>query len=250
MRGTIMRSTKAALRAIAAIAAFSPASALAQTADPSAPPADFSAPPASAAPATLTPSIPDTYMSTEYRTTHRAGDVSGFMGWAFNVPFGSVRDFTAVVSPLGFEIQFNGWVLDNLSLGVSGEWATYVDNRPRTTVSVDQAAITATAYNYMQTTSAHFLVHYFFPGGGPVRPYIGPHAGVSWTMFDLEAADLALSDSEFSFNFGGEAGVEIPFGHNAPVALVNVRYSFAPAAEFRNIVSNVQSFGLMLGIGF
>jgi outer membrane protein W len=172
------------------------------------------------------------------------------MGWAFNVPFGSVRDFTAVVSPLGFEIQFNGWVLDNLSLGVSGEWATYVDNRPRTTVTVDQSAITATAYNYMQTTSAHFLVHYFFPGGGPVRPYIGPHAGVSWTMFDLEAADLALSDSEFSFNFGGEAGVEIPFGHNAPVALANLRYSFAPAAEFRNIVTNVQSFGLLLGIGF
>ena len=248
-----MRSTKAVLPVVAAAAAFLPALARAQTPDPSPPPADFSAPPASAvpaSPATLTPSIPDTYVSTEDRTTHRAGDVSGVMGWAFNVPFGSVRDFTAVVSPLGFEIQFNGWVLDNLSLGVSGEWATYVDNRPRTTVTVDQSAITATAYNYMQTTSAHFLVHYFFPGGGPVRPYIGPHAGVSWSMFDLEAADLALSDSEFSFNFGGEAGVEIPFGRNAPVALVNLRYSFAPAAEFRNIVTNVQSFGLMLGIGF
>jgi hypothetical protein len=102
----------------------------------------------------------------------------------------------------------------------------------------------------MQTTAAHFLVHYFFPGGGPVRPYIGPHVGVSWSMFDLEAADLALSDSEFSINFGGETGVEIPFGRNAPVALANLRYSFAPAAEFRNIVSNVQSFGLLLGIGF
>lgn len=248
-----MRSTKAVLPAVVAAAALLPALARAQTPDPSPPPADFSAPPASAvpsSPATLTPSIPDTYTSVEDRTTHRAGDVSGFMGWAFNVPIGSVRDFTAVVSPLGFEIQFNGWVLDNLSLGVSGEWATYVDNRPRTTVTVDQSAITATAYNYMQTTSAHFLVHYFFPGGGPVRPYIGPHAGVSWTMFDLEAADLALSDSEFSFNFGGEAGVEIPFGRNAPVALVNLRYSFAPAAEFRNIVTNVQSFGLLLGIGF
>jgi hypothetical protein len=243
-----MRTVKAVLPAMAAAAAFIPALASAQAPDASPPPPGFS--PAPASPAPLTPSIPDTYTSVEDRTTHRVGDVSGFMGWAFNVPFGSVRDFAAVVSPLGFEIQFNGWVLDNLSLGVSGEWATYVDNRPRTTVTVDQSAITATAYNYMQTTSAHFLVHYFFPGGGPVRPYIGPHAGVSWTMFDLEAADLALSDSEFSFNFGGEAGVEIPFGHNAPVALVNLRYSFAPAAEFRNIVTNVQSFGLMLGIGF
>jgi hypothetical protein len=142
-------------------------------------------------------------------------------------------------------------VLDNLSLGFSGEWATYVDNRPRTTFDVnDNTAITATAYNYMQTTSARFLVHYCFPGGGPVRPYIGPHVGVSWSMFDLQAADLALSDSEFSINFGAETGVEIPFGRHAPVALVNLRYSFSPAAEFRDVVTNVQSLGLMLGIGF
>jgi hypothetical protein len=258
-----MRSRKATLPIIAlAAAGFSPALAWAQAPDavppppPSPPPAGFSSappppPPGFAPPAQPLPSpTADTFADMTDWRQHRQGDVSGFMGWAFNVPFGSVRDFTAVVSPLGFEIQFNGWVLDNLSLGVSGEWATYVDNRARTTFSVEDSAITATAYNYMQTTAAHFLVHYFFPGGGPVRPYIGPHVGVSWSMFDLEAADLALSDSEFSINFGGETGVEIPFGRNAPVALANLRYSFAPAAEFRNIVSNVQSFGLLLGIGF
>lgn len=243
-----MRSNHIISSLIVLAGGFSPLLAQAQSPDAAGAPGAAYTPPGPLPP----PGAPihDTYQSIDGTRTHRQGDVSGFMGWAFNVPFGSVRDFAAVVSPLGFEIQFSGWVLDNLSLGVSGEWATYVDNRPRTTFSVDESAITATAYNYMQTTSAHFLVHYFFPGGGPVRPYIGPHVGVSWSMFDLEAADLALTDTEFSINFGGETGVEIPFGRNAPVALVNLRYSFAPAAEFRNIVSNVQSFGLMLGIGF
>jgi hypothetical protein len=180
----------------------------------------------------------------------RVGRVSGFMGWAFNVPLGSVRKFTGVVSPLGFEIQFSGWVTKNISVGVSGEWATYVDNRRRTTYSTENGALTATAYNYMQTTSARLLVHYCFLGRGPIQPYLGPHLGVSWSSFDSEAADLVLSDSEVSVNLGGEAGVQIPFGRNAPAALVNLRYSMSPAAEFRHSVSNVQSIGMLLGLGF
>src|SRR5688572_20002808 len=94
------------------------------------------------------------------------GRVSGFMGWSFNVPLGSVRDFSEVMSPLGFEIQLQTWVLPVLSVGVSGEWATFVDNRPRTTYTLDTGALTATAYNYMQSTSARVLVHYYFLGNG------------------------------------------------------------------------------------
>jgi hypothetical protein len=192
----------------------------------------------------------DTYVAEAFYPQSKVGRVSGFMGWAFNVPLGSVRDFTGVVSPLGFEIQFNGWVTENLSLGVSGEWATYVDNRPRTTYSLDQGALTATAYNYMQTTSARLLIHYCFLGQDPVQPYVGPHVGVSWSSFDSEAADLVLSDTEVSINLGAEAGVQIPFGRSAPAALVNLRYSLSPAAEFRERVTNVQSIAMLLGIGF
>jgi hypothetical protein len=195
-------------------------------------------------------SIEDEPLERPYFLESRVGRVSGFMGWAFNVPLGSVRKFTGVVSPLGFEIQFSGWVTKNVSVGVSGEWATYVDNRRRTTYSLENGALTATAYNYMQTTSARLLVHYCFLGQGPIQPYVGPHVGVSWSSFDSEAADLVLSDSEVSVNVGGEAGVQIPFGRNAPAALVNLRYSMSPAAEFRNSVSNVQSIGMMLGLGF
>jgi hypothetical protein len=226
-----------------------PTFAWAQTTDPVGSPGDMFAPPG-AAPRAVAPSETDTYSNVDDPEPSRAGRISGFMGWTFNVPLGSAREFTNDVSPLGFELQFKGWVLDQLALGVSGEWATYVDEQPRSTFSVDRAAITATLYNYMQTTSARFLIHYYFTSHGFVRPYIGPHIGVSWASFELEAADLALSDSEVSVNFGGETGLEIPLGRYAPVALLNVRYSFSPEAEFRNTVTNVQSLGLMIGIGF
>jgi hypothetical protein len=32
--------------------------------------------------------------------------------------------------------------------------------------------------------------------------------------------------------------------------LVNLRYQDAPAAQFRNTVSNVQSLSLLIGVGF
>jgi len=176
--------------------------------------------------------------------------MSGFMGWAFAVPLGSVRDFAAVVSPLGFELQFQGWVMSNLSLGVSGEWSTYVDDRPRTTYETGSSTITATAYNYLQTTSAHAMAHYYFIEDGAVQPYIGPHIGVSWASFQTQAADFVISDTQFTFAWGFEGGVLIPFGYNAPVGLVNVRYSNLPAAEFLSQVTNVQSLSVLLGVGF
>jgi hypothetical protein len=200
---------------------------------------------------TLAPTVlPDSYGQLPDPTEIKPGRVSGFMGWAFSMPLGSARDLTANISPLGFELQFSGWITSNISVGVSGEWITYVDERPRDTVTVEDTSITATQYNAMQTTSARLIAHYAFLSSGPVRPYVGPHIGVSWSTFDSEAADLVMSDTQVSVNFGGEAGMEIPFGAYAPVGLVNLRYSVSPAAEFRNSVTNVQALSLLLGIGF
>jgi len=211
-----------------------------------APPAGFSsAPPLQQAPLGV-----DTSQSFEPTLHSKTGHVSGFMGWAFNVPLGSVRDFTAVVSPLGFEVQILAWVNNQIALGIDGDWATYVDNRPRTTYNVENGAVTATAYNYTQTSSVRFLANYFLMDDGPVLPYVGLHAGVSWATFESQEADLTLSDTEFSFSWGGQAGIQVPLGRYAPIALVNLRYVNTPAQEFLGQVSNVQSLGLLLGIGF
>jgi hypothetical protein len=244
-----MRSVRAFLPIAVLASGFYPVPSRAQTPDPVGSPGSMYTPPGGSS-RSIAPYGTDVPSNVDDVPASRAGRISSFMGWTFNVPLGSVREFANDVSPLGFELQFNGWVLDNLSLGVSGEWATYVDNRPRQTFSVDRAAITAKLYNSMQTTSARLLIHYCFVGGDAFRPYIGPHVGVSWTSFDLQAADSKLSDSQVSINLGGEAGTEIPLGRYAPVLLFNVRYSFSPEAEFRSAVTNVQSLGFMLGMGF
>jgi hypothetical protein len=178
------------------------------------------------------------------------GAISGFIGWSFNAPVGSVRDFTGNLSPLGFELQFRSWVSSKLSLGVSGDWVGFVDDRPRSTYAVDNLAVTATSYNRTQTASARFLVHYYFLDSGPVRPYVGPHVGIGWSAFDLEAANLVLSDNDTSIVYGLEGGAAIVTSQSGPIILANLRYSALPSAEFQSAVSNVQTLGLLVGLGF
>lgn len=173
------------------------------------------------------------------------GDTASFLAYDFGIPLGSVRDFSANVSPVGVELQFRGWVMDQLSLGLSAGWSSFVDERPRETFTVDNAAVTASTYNRMQMTNARLLVHYYL-GQGNVRPYIGPNIGLGWTWFELEAADLVFSDTQFSMNFGGELGAV--FGDD-PAVLANLRYSWMPGADFLGIVSNVQTISAQVGIG-
>jgi hypothetical protein len=240
---------------------------LAQTAEPSPAPA---AEPAPAAPpaepsyvvpppstllepqSTLPPGQPapvDDYSTYESpRDASMKGRMSGFIAYDFAIPLGTVRDFTENVSPLGLELQFRGWLLSNLSLGITGEWSTFLDDRPRTTYQVENGAVTADAYNYMITTNVRFLAHYYFMDSGKFRPYIGPHIGMGWSSFQSEAADLVLSDTQFSVAFGGDLGAIIVPSPELLV-LANVRYSSQPASEFLNLVDNVQTISMQVGVG-
>src|SRR5918994_1572320 len=145
-------SSKRGVLLIACATVMYPCVAFAQQFEPTTGPLPATAPTVSP---TLAPTVmPDSYGQLPDPTEIKPGRVSGFMGWAFSMPLGSARDLTANVSPLGFELQFSGWITSNISVGVSGEWVTYVDERPRDTVTVEDTSITATQYNAMQTTSA------------------------------------------------------------------------------------------------
>lgn len=179
-----------------------------------------------------------------------AGEILGFMGWGVNVPVGSVRSFAANPSLLGLEAQLRAWPLSRLSLGVSGEWATFVDERRRETVAIDGMTITAPASNDIQTVAARFLVHYYLLDAGLILPYVGPHVGIGWSVFDVDAAGRTLSDSETSVLLGFEGGAVLPLGEHAPVILAHLRYSYLPTAEFQRAVKDVRTIGLLVGVGF
>jgi len=180
----------------------------------------------------------------------RRSSLGGAVGWNFNVPLGSVRDFAANVSPLGLEIQLRYWATPRLSFGLSGGWDSYADERPRSSYQVDNGAITATAYNHLFSAILRFIPTLYLVEDGPVLPFIAPNIGVAWSEYRTKAADLELSDSAVSIVYGAEAGVLIPTPMDGPMFLFQVRYSALPASEFRNQTTNAQSLALLLGMAF
>ena len=200
--------------------------------------------------ATMTPDALDVSSPEPGTSAGLAGKLAGVVGWEFTVPLGSVRKFSANVSPLGLELQLRYWALQQLSLSLGGEWVWFGDVRPRTTYELDHATVRATAYDSMVCSTLRLGAQYYLLREGLALPYVGPHLGAGWTRYHSETADLELSEDEFSFVYGAEAGVLLPMTGSAPMFLFQVRYAAQPGSEFRSLVSNVQTLTFTAAVGF
>jgi hypothetical protein len=217
--------------------------------------AEGAVPPAAEAPAATAddaaaePGADDVGASEAAPLPAQADKLTAVLGWSVNVPLGSVRDFATNTSPVGAELQLQYRVAPQLAVGVSGEWVSFVDVRPRATYSVDGAALTATAYNNLVTATVRLLAAYYLATHGSVLPYVAPHVGVSWSSYRSRTADLELDKGAVSIAYGVEAGVLVPM-LDGPIFVFHLRYTALPASEFRDAVGNVQMLGLLAGVGF
>ena len=134
----------------------------------------------------------------------RRSRLGGAVGWNFNMPLGSMRDFVENISPVGFEIQLRYWAMRRISFGLSGERDSYADERPRSSYQVQNGALTATAYNHLFSAILRFIPTYYLLDDGPVLPFVAPNIGVAWNEYRSRAADLELSDSKVSIVYGAE----------------------------------------------
>jgi len=169
------------------------------------------------------------------------------VNWDVAIPVGSVHDFSANASAAGFELLFQYWLNQHLTIGGSMDWQTYWDARPRTTYQIENGAVTATADNSVQNGAARFLARYYILEQGPVLPYAGLNIGIGWTTFQSAAADLLLYDNTVSVLLGAELGAAIVTGRDVPLFTIGARYSNLPAANFMK-VENVQAFTFQFGV--
>lgn len=181
-------------------------------------------------------------------TAGYVGDAMVGVAWDVGVPVGSVHDFTANVSPVGFEISLRYWLHPRFTIGGGVEWQTYRDDKPRTTYQITDGAVTATAYNSLQTGSLRVGGDFYFLDRGPVLPYLGANIGYAWSTFQSSAADLLLYDNKDSVVVGVEAGALFALAPRAPLVVLAARYNAAPALEFLNSVKDVQSVTFQLGL--
>jgi len=168
--------------------------------------------------------------------------------WDFGIPLGSVHDFTSNVSGIGFDISLRYWLHPRFTIGAEVEWQTYRDDKPRTTYPITDGAVTATAYNSVQTGSLRATADFYLLDRGPVLPFIGANVGYGWSTFQTAAADIQLYDNQDSVVVGGELGALFALAPRAPMLLVAGRYSAAPSFEFLKSVHDLQAITLQVGL--
>jgi hypothetical protein len=176
-----------------------------------------------------------------------AGRLMFGFAWDFGIPIGSVHNYTANVSALGFDLRFRYWLNERVTLGLDADWQTLTDERDRTTYEIANGAVTARAHNSAQTGAIRAAAEFYFLEESVARPFIGANVGFGWTNFRTNAADLVYADTKESVVLGGELGGLFTFSRQAPRLLVAGRYSYQPSADFLN-VTNVQTIALMVGL--
>ncbi|HEX5099592.1 MAG TPA: hypothetical protein VFV94_08840 [Polyangiaceae bacterium] len=181
-------------------------------------------------------------------TRRYLGNAMVGFAWDLGIPIGTVHNFTSNVSGLGFDISFHYWIHPQLTLGGNVEWQTFTDQRDRTTYAIPNGAITATAYNSVQTASLRAGAQYYFVDSGLALPYVGVNVGYGWATFQSAAADILLYDNQDSIVLGGELGVLLALADNAPLVKISGRYSAAPAMEYLDSVKDMQTITFQLGL--
>jgi len=169
------------------------------------------------------------------------------MAWNVAFPVASVHDFTNSASALGFEFLVRYFALPQLSIGVSTDFQTFIATQPRTTYPIDNGAVTATAYNSVQSSAVRAAAHYYFLKEGSVLPYAGASIGVGWSTFQSAMADIVIYDNQTSVLLGADLGAVFPLANSSLALMTAFRYSALPSAEFLN-VTDVQSLTLQFGV--
>lgn len=225
------------------------------TLPPYSPPGASTAPPPADGPLPATPSMAptlgapvsvDVAEGRRYAPTNEGKFMFG-VNWDVGIPIGSANTFSSNVSAVGFELLVQYWATSHITAGLSMDWQTYWDTKPRTTYEVDNGAITATADNSIQNGATRAIGRYYFLDQGVALPYAGANIGLGWSTFQTAASSVALYDNTLSILLGGELGVAFVPAPNSPLLNVGARYTTLPAANFL-AVNNVQTITFQVGV--
>jgi Lipid A 3-O-deacylase (PagL) len=219
--------------------AQAPATSTAPTPAPAADPAVTAQTPPPAQPTSLMAAEPDvtydTVSSRQYNYVEQAREYASWtLAYEVAFPVADLNTFIGSVSPrgLGFAGEFP--VYKGLRIGGTINYNRFYGNQPRDTYYLDNGAVTATLYRYVDVWSLAALARYRFlePNSG-IRPFIGVGLGVSFLSATTLVADLGFQDTPAGFLFQPEAGVTARLSAGMQ-ALLAVRYTMTTAA-FREV---------------
>lgn len=160
------------------------------------------------------------------------GDATYSFSWQGNKMLNNT-DYLDNFSFLGFTVDGQYFVTDNVSVGGEFQWISYYQYKPRATYERPQGAVTSDIYNYIYQVPLMVTARYHFTGNERILPYMGISAGAMASETSTYFSVYEINDNRWGFASRARLGTCVAISPSFLLDL-NAHYSFASngAPEF------------------
>jgi hypothetical protein len=188
-------------------------------------------------------------------TPANAQDAMSILSWNIAFPSGNTKDFAQDNESFrGIAFQFRKFVQPNFSFGLYAAWQV-LNGETVDTFEVQNeefnGAVTGKQWRYINSFPIMANVHFYSGRPGGTQLFFGLNAGGMIIEERLEINVLSLKTTKWHWGFAPEAGVNLPLGYNAGLA-VSAVYNYAFSAG-RTLVGDSSShtyLAINVGVSF
>lgn len=181
--------------------------------------------------------IPNTYMNVD---------------WQLNVPLGD--SFASKTSGWGMNFEGGYFLTDNMTVGAFISYHTNLQHIDRQTLALDPSSAMTTAQKHSVFQLPFGISgRYNWMTDSVLQPYVGLKLGASYAQFSSYYYIVKQYENTWGFFMSPEVGVSIfPYPSQRIGFHAALYYSYASnsANLLTYSVSNINNFGLRLGISF
>lgn len=170
------------------------------------------------------------------------------IGYNFNMPLGSFKNFIGNTSYRGFNGELLIPVSKQLSIGLNASYNDFYQQYPRQVYDDTKGStISAVVSNSVQTMPLVIKASYSFVKEGAIRPYISAGGGVNFITYNQYVGEFTNDSRNFiKPTVMGDAGVLIPFGkYSSGGFKLGATYNYTPLSY--GDVDNVNNWGVHAG---
>jgi opacity protein-like surface antigen len=163
--------------------------------------------------------------------TYRPDRSLWLIGWGLGQTLGSLSDYQNGTSVAGFSMEFRSIVKPRVSAGLAFDYNRFDrTNSLETVARPGGGTLSAPTYRYADDFGIKATGHYYLADGN-LRPYAGLGIGGNWSYAYAQTADLASTDSDFSFLLTPEVGLlfDLAAGKSSVSLNVAFRYNYSTA---------------------
>ncbi|HMK39584.1 MAG TPA: OmpW family outer membrane protein [Bacteroidota bacterium] len=146
--------------------------------------------------------------------------------WNMGFPTGRMADFMDKTSFSGFGIDFNRFVGDNTSVGVSFSW-NYWSELNSDIINLNNGAVSGTQVRYYNSFAMLLNARYYLSEkNSDFRPYAGINAGTYYITQRLDIGVYSFQNDHWHFGLAPEAGFLMEVSRGTYLN-ANFRYNYA-----------------------